>query len=253
MNWLNLDISKTLRSPEYVGSSPAERGTWLSVHAYAATIECGGVLDGAAMWKDRQWQQAAGVTLREIKSASRLLQIEGDNVIIFGYNVTKQEQVKASRVAGAIGANKRWSIPPAMPPAKETPIATVNAERKEKGKEGEGNTIPPTPSASAPEEKTPRARNELLDALATIGGGDPKEIPPSRWSAVQRCLREIKAVCPDLTVAEIQRRAHNYRNHFNGAVITPEALMKHWPACDCQPLGFHGFDAQPPLKHGNAF
>lgn len=115
------------------------------------------------------------------------------------------------------------------------------------------NTTPPTPAAVAPEEKKPRARNELLDALATVGGGSPGEIPPSRWSAVQRCLREIKAVCPDLTVAEIQRRAHNYRNHFHGATISPEALMKHWAACDCAPLGFRGFDDQPPLRHANAF
>lgn len=139
MNWLNLNISETLRSPEYVGSSPAERGAWLSVHAYAATIECGGVLVGAASWKDRQWQQSAGVTLREIKAASKLLAIDGDDVVIFGYNVTKQEQVKASRVAGAIGAKARWSMAPAMPPATETPLAPANAEGKEKGKEGEGN------------------------------------------------------------------------------------------------------------------
>jgi len=234
MNWLNLNISETLRSPEYVGSSPAERGTWLSVHAYAATIECGGVLEGAALWKDRQWQQSAGVTLREIKSASKLIKIEGDDVVIFGYNVTKQEQVKASRLAGAIGAKARWSMAPAMPPAIKTPEPTANAERngKEKGKEGEGNTIPPSTAATAPEAKQPRARNELLDALATVGGGSPEEIPPSRWSAVQRCLREIKAVCPDLTVVEIGRRVHNYKNHFRGATVSPEALMKHWAACD---------------------
>ncbi len=33
MKYLNIELS-TLRSAEYVGSSPAERGTWLSVSAH---------------------------------------------------------------------------------------------------------------------------------------------------------------------------------------------------------------------------
>lgn len=104
--------------------------------------------------------------------------------------------------------------------------------KKSESRSQKSEVIPPNPPASAAEEKQPRPRNELLDCLATVGGGSPLEVPPNRWSAVQRCLREIKAVTPDLTAAEISRRAANYRTHFRDAVVTPEALMKHWPMCE---------------------
>jgi hypothetical protein len=77
----------------------------------------------------------------------------------------------------------------------------------------------------------PKPRNVLLDTLATIGGGKPEEVPSGRWSAVNKCLTQIKAVCPDLTTEEIGRRAANYRTHFRDAMLTPEALTKHWATC----------------------
>ena len=74
-------------------------------------------------------------------------------------------------------------------------------------------------------------RNELLDALATVGGGSASEIVPSKWSGIAKALSEIKAVTPSVTVAEIQRRARNYRTHFQEAALTPFALVSHWAVC----------------------
>ncbi len=76
-----------------------------------------------------------------------------------------------------------------------------------------------------------RARNEVLDALAVVGGGKPEEVPPSAWSGVAKSLADIRAVCPDVTADEIRRRAANYRTHFRDAVISPQALAKHWARC----------------------
>lgn len=78
--------------------------------------------------------------------------------------------------------------------------------------------------------KSPK-RNELLDALATVGGGSPNEIIPSKWSGIAKALSEIKAVNPSVTVAEIQRRSRNYRTHFQEAALTPFALANHWALC----------------------
>jgi hypothetical protein len=150
MEWINLHLS-SLRSPEYVGSSPAERGTWLSVLGYGCTIECGGRLDGAALWKDRQWQQSCGVTLREVKSAWRLLRFDGDDVIINGYPLSKEKHVKQARGVGMAGAMARWKKrdgnPNAerhaenMPNGNAKPMPNANAEGegkgKSKGREGE--------------------------------------------------------------------------------------------------------------------
>ena len=173
MDWLNLHISTTVRSPEYVGSSPAERGTWVSVLAYACEIECGGRLVGAAAWKDRQWQQSCGVTLREVRTASRLMRFEGDDLLINGYPAAKENQVRQARGVGMAGAMKRWgkndadryseNMPPGMP--------TANAEGK--GREGKGK-------GSAPMAHDP---HPLASLLASMGlASDPSSC--AEWMAL---------------------------------------------------------------------
>jgi hypothetical protein len=112
VDWINLHIPSVIRSPEFIGSSPAERGTWVCVLAYACEIECGGRLVGAAGWKDRQWQQACGVTMREVRAAGRLLQVDGLDVMVNGYPIAKEREVVAKRGAGAQGAMSKWQTPP---------------------------------------------------------------------------------------------------------------------------------------------
>lgn len=175
MDWLNLHIPTVIRSPEYVGSSPAERGTWLSVLSYACEIECGGRLVGAGDWKDRQWQQACGVTLREVRAASRLMRFDGHDLVINGYPMAKEKQVRQARGVGKAGAMARWgkgdadrhqngmptgigeSMPPGMP--------TANAEGEG---EGEGELNLPTTTTTT----TTRARERVTgyDAHAVRSG-----------------------------------------------------------------------------------
>ena len=102
MNWLNINL-KMLRSREYIGSAPEERGTWLSVLGHSCDQENDGRIIGGASWKDRQWQQTCGVTLNEIRRAKRLLLIDGEDVVVFGYPSEKQAEVEAKREAGRSG------------------------------------------------------------------------------------------------------------------------------------------------------
>lgn len=102
MNWLNINL-KMLRSREYIGSAPEERGTWLSVLGHSCDQENGGRIIGGASWKDRQWQQTCGVTLNEIRRAKRLLLIDGEDVVVFGYPSEKQAELEAKREAGRAG------------------------------------------------------------------------------------------------------------------------------------------------------
>lgn len=99
---------------------------------------------------------------------------------------------------------------------------TLKEEEEDKDKEtekekdsGAGKTITP--------------RNPLLDALATVGGGDPLQV--TAWAGHATALKQIKAVCSDLTVYEIRRRGENYRTHFENAALTSTALSKHWATC----------------------
>lgn len=116
MDWINLHIPSVFRSAQYIGSSSPARGAWLSVLAYACEIECSGRIAGAATWKDRQWQQACGVTLKEVKDAKQLLVIDGDDVLVNGYPHAKEKQIKEGRKHASEGANARWkNMPLPMP------------------------------------------------------------------------------------------------------------------------------------------
>jgi hypothetical protein len=76
--------------------------------------------------------------------------------------------------------------------------------------------------------KEGRKRNPILDAIATIGGGSVTELTGPAWAAAAKALSEIKEVCPDVTVEEIQRRGRNYRLNMPNAILTPNGLSKWW-------------------------
>jgi hypothetical protein len=218
MDWLNLHIPTALRSPEYIGSSPAERGTWLSVLAYAAEIECGGRLIGAAAWKDRQWQQACGVTLKEMRAAARLLRMDGDDVLVNGYPVAKETQVRQARGIGMAGAMARWSKVDAdrhgvsMP----TGMPTANAEGEGEG-EGKGKSkdtrvtdrdqdpFKPTSQAPAaapnpaPLNLSARLREPYREIAESEGGADIGFLTATR--ALEAARRIFGTPSPDQLLA----------------------------------------------------
>ena len=73
-----------------------------------------------------------------------------------------------------------------------------------------------------------RARNPLLDALASVDGSDLAQVTGSAWGAIAKALAEIKVVSPDVTPAEIERHAARYRQIHRDWTLTPTALAKHW-------------------------
>lgn len=82
--------------------------------------------------------------------------------------------------------------------------------------------------ATSQTTKKPRARDPLLDALATIGGVDISQVTRSAWGAAAKALAEIKDVSTDVSVEEIQRRGRIYRQNMPNAQLTPVALAKWW-------------------------
>ena len=106
MNWINIQTI-TLRSPQFIGSDPIARGTWLSVLGHCYEQENGGIINDCASWKDRQWQQICGVTLEEINGAGLLMQWSGGNLIVSFYPTDMEEEIKRKRQAGRKGGQAR--------------------------------------------------------------------------------------------------------------------------------------------------
>ena len=96
MRWLNIEIAN-LRSPAFVGAEPVERATWLSLLAYCADQENGGVIKGCREWKDRQWQMTCGVLASEVSSQAQLWEWRGRDLRIAFYPVAKEAEVQAKR------------------------------------------------------------------------------------------------------------------------------------------------------------
>lgn len=74
----------------------------------------------------------------------------------------------------------------------------------------------------------PRKRNELLDELVTLCGGDPAATTKSEFRTAATALAEIKTVCPSLTVDELRARVQRYKEKNRDWALTPPALAKWW-------------------------
>lgn len=102
MNYLNLNIS-TLRAPEFLGSDPVARATWLCVVGYCIDQENNGRIAGCKGWKDRQWQQTCGVTLDEVNASVPLLAWDGDDLTVWRYPLAHQAKCETNRANGKAG------------------------------------------------------------------------------------------------------------------------------------------------------
>jgi hypothetical protein len=106
MNWINIQTS-TLRSPQFIGSDPIARGTWISVLGYCYEQENGGLIANCKGWKDRQWQQICGVTRNEIDGATWLMQWQDNDLIVWNYPHETEGEIKRKRESGRKGGQAR--------------------------------------------------------------------------------------------------------------------------------------------------
>ncbi|GAA5117086.1 hypothetical protein JIN84_17955 [Luteolibacter yonseiensis] len=175
MNWININVT-VLDSEEFLGAEPTERATWLCLLRYCVGQENGGRMHQAKQWKDRKWQQVVRVTSKEISTDCDLWNWEGEDLVVRFYPEEKEAEVKhlrsigkqtseakkaAARTNGAKGG--RPTIQPTdKPNGTEQETHAEPIERKEKGKELEGEereqdapALAPKNSASPTSEHQP--------------------------------------------------------------------------------------------------
>ena len=138
MKYLNIYLPD-LHSAPYIGSEPRERAAWLSVLGYCCEQENGGRIVGCRAWKDRQWQQTCGVTLKEVESASKLLVWDGQDLTVVFYPIDSERVVQAKRLGGSRGGqlSGQARAKHTSTDTSSTPSSTPSTERKGKEKEEE--------------------------------------------------------------------------------------------------------------------
>lgn len=94
-------------------------------------------------------------------------------------------------------------------------------EQQEEGTEKEERG----PLARIPKE----LRNQMLELLVELSGWNRAELRKQDWSKVRAGLTNICLSTPDVSPAEIARRAQNFRRVYNWKQLTPLTLGQHWP------------------------
>ena len=162
-----------------------------------------------------------------------------------------REEQRLYRAKQAENARKGWEtrknhrVGVAKPDAVALPTNMPNGCSSVFSLQSSKNTLPSQAPAEAVAkeiaQKGERPRNELLDTLATIGGGSTKDVTETNWKLAAKALKSIKAVAPDLTADEIKRRAKNLQSYYKDLAITANFLEKNW-AMAATPKRHSSFD-----------
>ena len=127
---------------EFKRSNPVKRATWLSLMAYCASQETGGVIENCADWSDAEWLQVCGVREEEVKTTCLLYGFEGDNLVVKFYPIDQENKVKQNRLSGAKGGRPRKSQAPVSQREKPCglPSGSDSLKRKEKKRKSKSNS-----------------------------------------------------------------------------------------------------------------
>ena len=137
MNWLNINI-ETIQSMEFKRSNPVKRATWLSLMAYCAQQETGGVIEDCADWSNQEWLQVCGVSLEEVKTTCLLYGFEGNNLVVNFYPLEQEAKVIKNRASGAKGGRPKKKVAPETPiPQGDKPCGLPSGSDSLKRKEKE--------------------------------------------------------------------------------------------------------------------
>lgn len=135
MNWLNIEL-KTLRSAEYLGSTPEQRATWVNLLAFCADHENGGTFE-CHDWGDRKWMQLVGVTLSEVKSECDLWSWNKSGIVVVFYPTAQEKKVKRNRKNGRKGGRPSADKPSGKPCGSNSLKRNSNSKGNSKGNSNE--------------------------------------------------------------------------------------------------------------------
>lgn len=209
MIYLNLHLP-SLRSPEFVGSEPLERATWVCLIAYCCEQENGGIIKGAAKWTDRQWQQTCGVLLSEVQFSKTMITMEGDDVSVLFYpleqeiftkkkrEIARENGLKGGRQKNPERTDKEPTLVPTLPPTLES-VREKKEKSKSKSKSKE-KEIPPNPQGVF-SDGTGEVRLPTTDQSKRICGIMKRKLT-TRWSEDEyKLYRQLKVIPEEDMVA----------------------------------------------------
>ena len=80
---------------------------------------------------------------------------------------------------------------------------------------------------SQDEEPKPKRVDLAFEALAKLEGGH-RNLTKSARGAVNKALKEIREVAPNVTGREIDFRVHQFKKQFGNCAVTATSIARHW-------------------------
>ena len=143
MQYLNI-FTADMRSPEFTAATIEKRGIWISILAFCADQENGGIIQNCEDWTDRQWLSVCGVTKQEAQSAFPLVKFENGNAIVWAYPEAQEEKARKNRINGRLGGSSQTAKPHGYPHGgpHAPPHGGVKEGKEKKEKESEEKPAP---------------------------------------------------------------------------------------------------------------
>jgi hypothetical protein len=210
MNWLNIEI-KTLTSPEFLGSDPIDRGTWLCLMRFCAIQENGGFIEGCQSWKDRKFQQLMGITKTEAESICELWEWQDDGILVWSYPKDKETEVKANRKNGAKGGRPRKKTHPV--PGSTTQGKPFDNEDQKPGGLPINNQVVLNGQNGKEKEGNGKERNNNYDAPAKPEGMELTNLIEDIYLCYPKQSQKVKAL-------------HSIARAITKELIDPQELQK---------------------------
>lgn len=85
-----------------------------------------------------------------------------------------------------------------------------------------------TTIAASPPEKPAKKRDELFESIAEACGIDIRQLTGSSRGQLNKATKELRDI--GANPGDVQAKAKAYRKQYENAVLTPSALVKHWPS-----------------------
>ena len=113
-------------------------------------------------------------------------------------------------------------------PATNNHLVSATADGEQLALDSGEVRTPSVQTDPAAKKRKGRERNELLDALAVVGGGALESVTGPMWGEAAKALKTIREVCPDVTAAMIVAAAKEHLATWPKASVSPSSLAKHW-------------------------
>jgi hypothetical protein len=217
MQYLNIPTA-FLRSPEYIAAEPTARATWLSLIGYCAEQENGGIIAACAAWKDRQWQQTAGVTLEETKMICSLWKWEGDSIILFGYPSDKEAMVRSKRQAGTQGGRAKTQA--------KTQAARQNGAKHNPSKHPSTTQAQPKQTPNGKERKGKEGKEKEDEEAASAASKNSFILSDPETNTANTADIANTANTADIAKCERLVEAYPRRTHYADALREARACLQ---------------------------